>query len=517
MEYGPQAIPLPPPPPPMPLPPAAPAPAPAPAPIPARIPAKNDRVRVADPLSDLPDQSNMDADDLSDVEGSQARNKHLFNRDWFSDASVMAGPDARRRLIPIHTQILAPASAPLAAMFGSQWNKDSGPVRIRDFEATVVLSALRWVYCDELYYLQEDWEELLQFATLYLMKPLVSALVKQATVKSDTIWDMISAAVRQDCQALLKKCYDFIFVNSKSLLDSPDFLQQPVEVVTAITQMDQLTVSEYELFAHCHAWAVEECLRNKRNPTPGYLRSLMEPFLKNIAFTVINYNDLPLIRDTGILTNEERLSVYDAIGDKSSSSVFPKKRRWVQVWCVKCQQMLDDLLSLAGPSGHAATGNSSYQFTAPVDESADLAALRASRPFLTFEMVRDLHSLRESLKTEGIRCFDAFQSSLLSIFDGNKQSYRQTMYPSQPMMMGLPGPMDVQHTMGPYARGGGGGGGGGVTASVSSHLTVFCRQRLDQIANEYGLGPLPPPNAGPIVGPNYGARAPGPRSITISL
>ena len=270
------------------------------------------RVHNADPLTDLPVLDTSDAASVSKIRGTLLRNKHLFNRDWLSDAALLVGPDDCQRLIPIHTQIVSPASEPFAAMFSDHWNKDAAPVRIPDYEATVVLSALRWIYCDELYCLKSDWEQLLLFACQFLMESLKEVLTNDVSLNSSLIWPTLSLAVKLDCKPLMRKCKDFVALPTKQLLSSASFMKQSADVVTAVTLMPELNIREYKLFSHCLSWAKEECTRNKLEPTPDHLRSLMEPFIKNIAFSTMSYQELVQVGRTGILTDQERLLVYEA-------------------------------------------------------------------------------------------------------------------------------------------------------------------------------------------------------------
>ena len=284
------------------------------------------RFRFGDPLSDLPDMTDKDADSMCEAETTLMRNKYLFNNKWFCDASLLAGPDGSERLIPVHTQVIGPASPPLAAMFGPNWRKDEGPVRLRDYEATVVLSVLRWVYCDELVFLEKDWVQLFQFAHQYLMKPVVALLVAKTVVQKANVWPMFSVGVKLDCQTLLDKCKSLIALRASVVLQSNDFLTLSVEAVTVVTLMDPLNASEFQLFTRCLDWAKEECERTKCEPTLGRLRSVMETFIKNIAFTNMTLAELSDVRKTEILTNEQRLQVFDHKSDSARNYQYSQSK-----------------------------------------------------------------------------------------------------------------------------------------------------------------------------------------------
>ena len=84
--------------------------------------------RVGDPLSDLPDVSGKTADCVSEATSVASRNKLLFNQLWFSDASLLVGPDGDPKspplLMPVHSQVITPASPALAAMFDPNWRQE---------------------------------------------------------------------------------------------------------------------------------------------------------------------------------------------------------------------------------------------------------------------------------------------------------------------------------------------------------------------------------------------------------
>ena len=284
-------------------------------------------VSIGDPLSGLPQPVAADADSISDSPSSLVRNKSLFNQAWFSDASLLVGPNGSERLIPIHSPIVAAASTALAALLGPNRKTDGKPVRMTDFRATVVLSALRWMYCDEIVFLMSDWDQLLEFACRFLMKHLVTALVAKVTVDKDNLWSTFSLAFKLNCQPLMRKCMDFFVPRTELLLSSPGFLKAPVQLVAAVTRMDPLNISEYDLFKRCHAWAKEECARIKLDPTSTAMRSVMVPFLKNIAFCTMRYDDLVDVGKTGILTDQERLRVFDWKSDPSIVLPFSTKTR----------------------------------------------------------------------------------------------------------------------------------------------------------------------------------------------
>ena len=292
--------------------------------------------RIGDPLSDLP-QPSASADAVASVScaaTAKDRNKSLFNQNTWSDAILLVGrEEASARLIPVHTAIVATASPTLAAMLGDNWNQDKAPVRIRDFTATVLLSVLRWIYTEELVYLQEDWSSILEFAIQYLMDPLVTAVVDSTVMAVNTFWDTLSVGVKLDCRLLLDKCHTFMAPQAEALLNQPVFLKQSEAVVTAVTLMDPLNICEYDLFCRCVEWAQQVCSDNELDGdvdsySPDDVREVMEPFMDNINFKSMTIVELAHFRgNNGFLSDAELLQVYRSQGRSHIIPPFSTKVR----------------------------------------------------------------------------------------------------------------------------------------------------------------------------------------------
>ena len=132
----------------------------------------------------------------------------------------------------------------------------------------------------------------------------------------------LTQSARLDCHLLLDKCKQFFVPQAQTILDLPEFLDSTAQLVIAVTCLNPLNASEFSLFSRCHAWATEECLRNKLDPTPTNIRSLMQPFLGNIVFSSMTNEQLSHVRKTGILSDAERLLVYDCKSDPNIKSPF---------------------------------------------------------------------------------------------------------------------------------------------------------------------------------------------------
>ena len=282
-------------------------------------------VRTGDPLSDLPLHTD-NVREISMSEGSHSRTKYLINNRWLSDASLLVGFEDKVKLIPVHTQLLRPASEPFDKMFGEDWKRNA-PVRIPDFDATVVYSMLRWIYCDEVVYLDADLLSLLRLASVYFLKPLVKLLTEKVCLTLETVWSMLSFSMEFGNEDLLRKCQTFVVPLTHDVIFSARFLKAPPDVVKAITMMKVLDISEVQLYERCMEWAKEECGRRKKEPTAGNMRSCMQSFVQNIAFSSMTMEELAMISRSGILSPQERLLIYDSMGDKSVDSPFRAKKR----------------------------------------------------------------------------------------------------------------------------------------------------------------------------------------------
>ena len=213
----------------------------------------------------------------------------------------------------------------LAALLAT---KRRAPLRIREFSASVVLSVLRWIYTEQLVYREQDFQDVLLFACKFCMSPLVTVLVQGMTVNTDTIWTSLSLAVKHECKLLLDKCHAFFAPRAEQLLDSPEFLNQSVDVVTAITIMDPLDISEHDLWCRCTFWSGAECERRRLEDTLTNNRAVMQSFVKNINFTDMSMEQLADLRDERqYLSDQELLQVYRCMGDRRVAYPFSSNVR----------------------------------------------------------------------------------------------------------------------------------------------------------------------------------------------
>lgn len=262
------------------------------------------------------------------------RTKCLFNNDWSSDGAIKAGLDGQERLIPIHKSILFPASEPPAAMLSDHWKKDE-VTRIKEFKSTVVLSAIRWAYCDEVVYLEEDLADLFRFSSQYMMKPLFKKLSEKMPLNESSIWQLLAICVDVDGEHLRSRCRTYIEVRANKLIVNEAFLDIPSSALVELTSMDALDVTELQLFKRCLDWAERQCEVNKQEVTNENVRSWMLPFVYNFAFRTMSYKEFSGFRRNNCpLTERERLLVYDSMSDDAIESPFRRQRKYLKtLWC----------------------------------------------------------------------------------------------------------------------------------------------------------------------------------------
>lgn len=255
--------------------------------------------------------------------------KLLFNNELNSDAVLLVGrEEATAVRIPVHTFLLRNASSIFDAMFSTKWKRDED-IEINDCDAMTMLSLLRWIYCQELVFVDGQLLPVLQVANKYIVTSLITFVTQKfEEVDESLVWSVMTYAERFKNSQLEGLCLQFITKNAHSCFGSDDFLQAAAASISKIISNDELAVDEIMLFERCLKWSEAECQAQGLDVTPSNQREVMNPFIHSIAFPgmdIKTFSGLPCT--SSVLTAEQMALILRSMSGIEVDTPFRKDAR----------------------------------------------------------------------------------------------------------------------------------------------------------------------------------------------
>ena len=283
---------------------------------------------VADPAV----RHHPDAVALSRVRDMMERTKLMFMNDALSDANLLVGRESSPKTsIPVHSIFLRSCSEVFAAMFSSDWQK-SQSIPIPEFEASPVISLLRWTYCSELVFESDQFYDVLRAAHFFMVTPLVDYVLNHFDAfAGGHIWSMYDYSTLHDNQELEAKCLQFVGhqsqAKSQDTIMQDDFMNVSVATITSLVSDGKVLIDETILFSRCLLWAKAECERRQQEATPEHLSNAMSPFIEQFAFPSMKATEFAgLPCESGVLSYEDQALVLRSIIMEDLPTRFRKER-----------------------------------------------------------------------------------------------------------------------------------------------------------------------------------------------
>eukprot|EP01127_Copromyxa_protea_P011389 TRINITY_DN2861_c0_g1_i1.p1 TRINITY_DN2861_c0_g1~~TRINITY_DN2861_c0_g1_i1.p1 ORF type:complete len:448 (+),score=52.67 TRINITY_DN2861_c0_g1_i1:122-1465(+) len=243
---------------------------------------------------------------------------YLFNQE-LSDLEVWAQDQA----YPAHKFILCSRSPVFRAMFGGAMKEAQHNRAVLNASVEAVKELLRYIYTYEVQLEGSNVLELLYLGKQYELPLLVTAChaYLEAHLRVENVLDIYSSALPINEVSLLSNCESIISQNSETFIQA-SFLTLPAQTVIAILKLEELPITEIELFEVCYSWA-----KNQKS-----LESIND-LLPYIRFPTMSITELSTIVATSqVLEQEElfELLLYVGSSGTNGKTRFPTKSRLIE-------------------------------------------------------------------------------------------------------------------------------------------------------------------------------------------
>lgn len=179
----------------------------------------------------------------------------LYLKSRKADVHFVFESNGTSERVPAHKIILSSGSAVFDAMFYGSL-KEEGDIKIVDASAEAFKQFLRLFYFNHIELTMETAAEVMYLGRKYDVTECLEIcsvyLANKLTVEN--VIAVIELAIIYDQLDLRKSSETKIRLNSREILQSPDFLECDGQVVNHILKMDFLSCSETEVFEACMAW-----------------------------------------------------------------------------------------------------------------------------------------------------------------------------------------------------------------------------------------------------------------------
>lgn len=273
-------------------------------------------------------ESKQDNDDVELVDASFAKETdsvrdsmiNLLLNPIFSDVTLLcADKDKSQKKIAAHRAILAARSTTLAALFQSAPEKDEFKIEDTSFEAMSALVSV--IYGSKKQLSGSVLKDVVSAADKYGVKAVQTKLGQAPSM--DNIFDLLSSEVFST--AVLS----FVSKHASDIVAARGWLALPAKAVEKVSSLDQLSLSEMQLFKAVLAWGKEEVKRQKASSSSSSSDSkdadMLQTVLKDIAKN-INYGTMDIgtftrdVSSTNALGMDLQVAIFGYLGTRGASS-----------------------------------------------------------------------------------------------------------------------------------------------------------------------------------------------------
>ena len=268
------------------------------------------------------------------------RNMHMFNNPVMSDITFTF-PDHDKQAIPAHKYVLATSSPVFFAMFYGELRETKETIEIRESDPDIFLQLLRFFYCDEVTYQDEnDAIQMWYLADRYDVPSLVTKCLDflDGAMKPLNAFDIIPHARKLNAEKLEESCWEVIDYNAKDIINDNSFSELSHELLLEFVKRSSLRIDELSLFKAVDRWAIKRCADETKAVNGASKRSLLgEDLVEHIRFQAMSPQEFSnVVITSDLLSKDEIIDVLRTLSSVSFSrrfkfSSYPRTQRDVSI------------------------------------------------------------------------------------------------------------------------------------------------------------------------------------------
>lgn len=249
--------------------------------------------------------------------------------------------------IQAHQSVLSAGSDVFKSMF-DEMPKNRGEFNVKGVPKMLFKEFLKFFYQDDRVNLSaKNAYDLLNMGLKYKVQKCIDDctrfLIKILSVGN--VCNTLEFAIHFNQTDLIKKCEEFIIVNTEAVLRCRNFFSCTKDVLEHILRMNMLSWSEFHIFEACMAWVKHQSKETKL--TKELVDKHLGDLFYEIRFRSITYRELcSLVNRYRDVLEEDFTTISDMITrprfQADKFNVCPRQFRWNEEAVIKCDRVLNN-------------------------------------------------------------------------------------------------------------------------------------------------------------------------------
>ena len=240
-----------------------------------------------------------------------------------------------------HKYVLATSSAVFYAMFYGQMAEKDSVIHLSDTNEDILEEFLRFLYTDECNLTTDNAMFVMYLARKYIVPSLAEKCTEflTANLAAENVFILLKQAVQFVEEEFVKKCWDWIDVNTVDVVASDAFGDINQATLAELLKRELLNVKEVDLFKAVLIWSEAECSRKGIKANAKNKRAVIGNAIYQIRFASMTPQQFAQnASQSGILTPEEMVLFYDNIGgvERASEEWNLSKRKVREEVLLRC-------------------------------------------------------------------------------------------------------------------------------------------------------------------------------------
>ena len=196
-------------------------------------------------------------------------------------------------------------------MFYGELRETKETIEIRESDPDIFLQFLRFLYCDEVTYQDENNAiQLWYLADKYDVPSLVTKCLDflDGAIKPLNAFDIIPHARKLNTEKLEESCWEVIDYNAQDIIDDNSFSELSHELLLEFVKRSSLRIDELSLFKAVDRWATKRCADETKAVNGASKRSLLgEDLVEHIRFQAMSPQEFSNVVVTSDLLSKDEI------------------------------------------------------------------------------------------------------------------------------------------------------------------------------------------------------------------